>query len=94
MATPTDRGIAFVGRNDDGTSNVYVAVGVDASAKPLDVFAVHFRRTTVTVDPGVRMVNADTMQRSAGSVHVWADDNGEVHIKAPVSNLGSLVARI
>ncbi|MFC5823574.1 hypothetical protein [Nonomuraea insulae] len=92
MASPTDRGIAFVGSNEDGTSNVYVACGVDASAKPQDVVAVHFRLSSVVIEPEVAMVAAGAMRRSAAPVHVWADDDRRVHIRAARGGLGTMAA--
>ena len=88
IATPTDRGIAFFRKNADGTSNVYVACGVDAAGSPEDVVAIHFNRSTVTMDRSVRVLPARSMTRTADTVHVWADQKGAVHIRDHHRNPG------
>jgi hypothetical protein len=91
--TPTDRGYAFIGANDDGTSNIYVAVGVTAAGRPEDVIAVHYRRSSVALDPQLTMVSAGPMRRTTEITHVNADADGVVHIRGRRTGLGPLFAR-
>jgi hypothetical protein len=88
--TPTDRGYAFIGANDDGTSNIYVAIGVTASGRPEDVIAVHYRRSNITLDPHLTMVPAGSMRRTTEIAHVNADADGIVHIRRRHAGLGPL----
>jgi hypothetical protein len=91
--TPTDRGYAFIGANDDGTSNIYVAIGVTASGRPEDVIAVHYRRSSIVLDPQLTMVPAGPMRRTTEITHVRADADGIVHIRMRHTGLGPLFAR-
>jgi hypothetical protein len=90
--TPTDRGYAFIGSNGDGTSNVYVAIGV-AGDQPEDVIAVHYNRQTIDLDPRVRTVPAGSMRRTTEISHVFADTKGVVHILKRHTGLGPLFDR-
>jgi hypothetical protein len=88
--TPTDRGIAFIKDNADGTKNVYVAVGVTGN-RPEDVIAMHLDRTTIDVGPGVRTMPAGAMSRTTEVVHVSSDTAGVVHLVARRTDLGPLL---
>jgi hypothetical protein len=88
--TPTDRGIAFIKENANGTKNVYVAVGVAASA-PEDVIAMHLDRQYVAVGTGVTTVAAGNMVRTTEAVHVSSGMDGVVQITARQRNLGPLL---
>src|SRR5262245_51763795 len=88
--TPTDRGIAFIKQNPDGTKNVYVAAGVSGTA-PEDVMAMHLDRKTVALGPGVETVAADGMARTTEVVHVTSDADGVVHVIARRTGLGPLL---
>jgi len=89
--TPTDRGIAFIKENADGTKNVYVAVGVAAGA-PEDVVAMHLSRQSVSVGTDVATVAAGKMVRTTEAVHVSSAD-GVVQITARQRNLGPLLTQ-
>jgi hypothetical protein len=90
--TPTDRGYAFIGANGDGTSNVYVAIGV-AEDRPEDVIAVHYNRPTIKIDPRVRTIPAGSMRRTTEISHVFADAEGVVHISRRRTGPGPLLDR-
>ena len=90
--TPTDRGIAFIKENADGTKNVYVAVGVAAGA-PEDVVAMHLSRQSVSVGTDVATVAAGKMVRTTEAVHVWSGTDGVVQIAARQRNLGPLLTQ-
>jgi hypothetical protein len=89
--TPTDRGIAFILENANGTKNVYVAAAASAANAPQDVFAMHVSRTTVKMDPSVRTIPAGTMSRTTEPVHVSADQDGVVHILSHTKDFGPLM---
>jgi hypothetical protein len=91
--TPTDRGYAFIGANDDGTSNVYVSAGVTAAGSPEDIIAVHYSRSSIALDPRLTMVAAGPMRRTTEITHVNADTDGVVHIRGRRAGLGPLFAR-
>jgi hypothetical protein len=91
VRTPTDRGIAFIKKNSNGSFDVYVAAGVSAAGAPEDVFAIHGGRTVVQVHPGVDQVPAGPMSRTAKVVHVSSGDDGVVHINAHRTDLGPLL---
>lgn len=88
--TPTDRGIAFIKENADGTKNVYVAVAVTGTG-PEDVIAMHLDRQTVDLGPGVATVAAGKMVRTTEAVHVSSGADGTVRISARHRNLGPLL---
>lgn len=89
--TPTDRGIAFIRTNTDGTKNVYVAVGV-AGNTPEDVVAMHLNRPSVSVGGGVTLVEAGALSRTTEAVHVTSGEDGVVQLHARKRNLGPLLA--
>lgn len=89
-APPTDRGIAFIKKNADGTQNVYVAMAVDAAGKPADVFAVYRGRRSVVVQPSVRLVSAGTMTRTQENVRVFSGVDGEVRILSRREGTGAM----
>jgi hypothetical protein len=90
--TPTDRGYAFIASNGDGTSNVYVAIGI-AGDRPEDVIAIHYNRQTIDLGPHVRTVPAGSMLRTTEISHVFADTKGVVHIFKRHTGLGPLFDR-
>jgi hypothetical protein len=90
--TPTDRGYAFIGANDDGTSNVYVAAGITASGSPEDIIAIHYSRSIITLDPQLTTVPAGSMRHTTEITHVSADADGIVYIRGSRSGLGPLFA--
>jgi hypothetical protein len=89
--TPTDRGIAFIRSNLDGTKNVYVAIAA-AGDTPEDVVAMHLDRQTVSLDPGVEVIAAGAMSRTTETVHVSSDSDGVVHVRPRRKDLGPLLA--
>jgi hypothetical protein len=88
--TPTDRGIAFIKDNPDGTKNVYVALGVTGNA-PQDVVAMHLDRKTVSIAPEVGTVSAGPMRRTTENVHVSSDANGVVYVRSHRRDMGPLL---
>jgi hypothetical protein len=88
--TPTDRGIAFIQENPNGTKNVYVAVGVTGTT-PEDVIAMHLDRQTVALGSDVETVPAGAMSRTKEAVHVSSDTDGVVHVNSRRKNLGPLL---
>jgi hypothetical protein len=90
--TPTDRGYAFIGANDDGTSNIYVAAGVTATGNPEDIIAVHYRRSSIALDHRLTMVAAGPMRRTTEITHVNTDADGVVHIRGHRAGLAPLIA--
>jgi hypothetical protein len=91
MRTPTDRGIAFILENANGTKNVYVASGATASNSPQDVFAMHLSQESVQLAPGVQTVKAGTMSRTTKPVAVTTDEAGVVHVMSHASDFGPLM---
>ncbi|GAA1710682.1 hypothetical protein [Fodinicola feengrottensis] len=91
MSLPTDRGIAFILNNADGTRNVYVAAAASASNAPQDVFAMHLKQKNVKVDPAVTLIPAGTMSRTTEVVHVTGDSNGQVFVQSHAKNLGPMI---
>lgn len=92
-ATPTDRGIAYILDNADGTKNVYVAAAAGADDAPQDVFAMHLAATTVTMAPGVRTVQAGKMRRTTEVVHVTGDNIDSVEVHAHRKDFGPILAK-
>jgi len=89
--TPTDRGIAFIKTNSDGTKNVYVAMAVTGTL-PEDVVAMHLNRAQVSVGGGVQLVESGGMSRTTEAVHVSSGEDDIVQIQARKRNLGPLLA--
>ncbi|MFD4898951.1 hypothetical protein [Streptomyces sp. NPDC058411] len=91
--TPTDRGVAFVKDQTDGSHLVYVALGVTPDGTPQEVFAVH--RTTpgvgLTIDPAVQMISAGGLRRTSEPVSVFGSDDS-VQVTPVSSGLGRLLA--
>ena len=77
----TDHGFVVVRDNGDGTKKVMVCDGV-AAGEPKNVYAVHFKCTSLTVHPGIRMVNTAGGSYSKQVVEVFAEVAGVVHIQA------------
>lgn len=92
-ATPTDRGIAFIRTNPDGTKNVYVAMGVSSGNAPQDVFAIHVNRPGVDIPAGVKTVKAGSMIRTVDAVQVTSDSSNVVRLGARRSGLGPLLEK-
>lgn len=92
-ATPTDRGIAFIRTNPNGTKNVYVAMGVSSGNAPEDVFAIHVNRPGVEVSSGVKTVKAGSMIRTVGAVQVTSDSSNVVRLTARRTDLGPLLEK-
>jgi hypothetical protein len=78
MPVGTDRGIAFIKTNNDGTNDVYIASDTDDSGAPQDVFAIHRNRDGVDLLPGVKMIPAGKMRRTEGVVTVALDSSRRV----------------
>ncbi|WP_163506423.1 hypothetical protein [Fodinicola acaciae] len=93
MSTPTDRGIAFILENANGTKNVYVAAAAGPDDAPQDVFAMHLATRTVNLGPNVRTVPAGTMRRTTSVVHVSGDNNGTVNLQAHRTDFGPMLAK-
>jgi hypothetical protein len=78
---PTDRGFVVMRTMDDGTKRVMVCDGV-VGGEPKNVYAMHFRCTSVRVHPGVKMVNTKTTSYTKHIVEVSAESPGVVHLSA------------
>ncbi|MDI2131062.1 hypothetical protein [Yinghuangia seranimata] len=90
-ASPTDRGYAYLKTNADGTTDVYVAVGVGTDDAPEDIFAVHFNRDRVAVADDVRTVAVGAMRRTTEAVQVTKDAGHVVHIRGRNRGYGPLL---
>ncbi|MFC9627476.1 hypothetical protein ACFTXM_48610 [Streptomyces sp. NPDC056930] len=90
--TPTDRGVAFVKDQADGTHLVYVALGVASDGSPQEVFAVH--RTTagvsLAIDPAVRLIPAGGLRRTSEPVRVFGQGD-TVRLMPTASDMGGLL---
>ncbi|MFE6930899.1 hypothetical protein ACFVDT_02565 [Streptomyces sp. NPDC057699] len=91
--TPTDRGVAFVKDQTDGSHLVYVALGVTPDGGPQEIFAVH--RTTpgvsLAIDPAVRMIPAGSLRRTSEPVSVFGEGDS-VQVAPAASGVGRLIA--
>ncbi|GAA1349533.1 hypothetical protein [Streptomyces beijiangensis] len=91
--TPTDRGVAFVKDQADGTHLVYVALGVASDGSPQEVFAVH--RTTagvsLSIDPAVAMVSKGGLRHTSEPVSVFGEGDS-VKVVPTARGLGTLLA--
>jgi hypothetical protein len=70
-----------------------VCVGVSRGAV-VDVTAVHLRRRSIRLDPTVKLVGDGSLSYSDRAVHVYADDEGVVHIDAARSDEGLLMRNL
>src|SRR5690348_3237149 len=78
---PTDHGFVVIRDMSDGTRKVMVCDAV-SGGEPQNVYAAHFKCTSVTVHPGVSMVATPTGAYSKGVIEVHADSPGVVHLRA------------
>lgn len=78
--TPTDRGVAYISPEKDGSKRVSVCASVK-DGEPENVYAVHFRRSSVKVAPDVRMLRSGVGSWSDGLVEVSADRRGTVYVR-------------
>jgi hypothetical protein len=84
---PTDRGIVFLRAHADGTRSVMVCCGVEGG-RPIHVFALHRRRTSLEVDPAIEWVAASPSSRyTTRMVVVSARPDGTVAIAIPGAGL-------
>jgi exoribonuclease II len=81
MPMPTDRGYAVIIRNQDGTSTVMVATGIE-NKQPVGVFAKHVGVTAVSIDPAVKLVRTASHQFTTQIVEVFPG-GGAVQVRAP-----------
>lgn len=86
--TPTDRGIAFIATNPDGTKNVYVAGAVGSGGDPQDVIAMHLKRPSVDVEDGIELVASGSMVRTTGSVRVFSGPKSSEVVRIRTHNSG------
>lgn len=89
--TPTDRGIAFIKENPDGTSNVYVAADAAADGSPQDVISVHLNRPGVDVHAAIRLVSVGSLRRTTGQVRVTSGPEDVVLVRPGRSGMGPLL---
>ena len=80
FSLPTDRGFVVMRTMDDGTKKVMVCDGV-VGGEPKNVYAMHFRCTSVRVHPGVKMVNTETTSYTQQIIEVTAESAGVVHLR-------------
>ena len=78
---PTDRGIAAVSRNADGTTTIDVCAEVRKGV-PVGTFARHVRIPTKLVRIEVAMRQAGELQFTDGVVEVVPDGSGSVYIRS------------
>ncbi len=93
MTTPTDTGILAIRQEQNGTSTALVCTSFQ-DGHPVDVTAVHKRRRDFQVDSRVTMRRSGELLFSAGMVHVYADDDGVVHVLPPRKDEGPLMRLI
>jgi hypothetical protein len=78
---PTDHGYAVVQDMEDGTKKVMVCDSV-VGGVPQNVYAIHFKCTSLRVGPGVRMEHAAAGSHTRQVVEVFAERRGVVHLRA------------
>ncbi|WP_433467850.1 hypothetical protein [Spirillospora sp. CA-128828] len=78
---PTDHGFAVVQDMDDGTKKVMVCDAV-VGGEPQNVYAIHFKCTSLRVGPGVRMERAGTSSHTRRVVEVFSEERGVVNLRA------------
>lgn len=80
--TPTDRGYVYIERVG-AVSNVYVSMGRDEAGEPIDIYARHFKRRNIEIDPKVHFLPVGKMLGTTGPASVVADNTGRVFIRSP-----------
>jgi hypothetical protein len=90
MTSPTNSGIVVIKNAGDGTKTVMVTAGVQ-NGQPMEVFAVHSRRTSVVVDPGVNLIQDGATSYTEKMALAFADESGVVHVRAPRADGGLLM---
>lgn len=78
---PTDHGYAVVQDMDDGTKKVMVCDSV-VGGEPQNVYAIHFKCTSVRVGPGVRMEHGPSGSHTRQVVAVFSTQRGVVDVRA------------
>jgi hypothetical protein len=91
MREITDRGIAMVQPEADGSKTVMVCFGVQ-NGEPQDVFAVHSNRQRVVVHQDVSLNRTAGAYYTDGMVEVSSDSDGVVHIRGPRAGRGIIEA--
>jgi hypothetical protein len=87
LRTPTDRGIAIIKNETDGTRTVLVCSAIRGST-PVDVFALHYHRPHVEVGPGVRLRPIAGGSVTEGMAIVVGDSTGTVYLRSPETEVG------
>ena len=78
-APPTDRGLAVVRAEPDGTTTIFVC-GQVVDGKPVDTYATHIRAAKVSIDPAVALVGAGSRRYTNQIVQVVRGEDGTVHV--------------
>lgn len=78
---PTDHGFAVVQDMDDGTKKVMVCDAV-VGGEPQNVYAIHFKCTSLRVGPGVRMERTGAAAHTRKVVEVFSEERGVVNLRA------------
>ncbi|TDC69477.1 hypothetical protein E1200_08415 [Actinomadura sp. GC306] len=79
--SPTDHGFAVVQAMDDGTKKVMVCDSV-VGGEPQNVYAIHFKCTSLRVGPGVRMEHGAAGSHTRQVVEVFSAERGVVEVRA------------
>jgi hypothetical protein len=78
---PANHGFVVIRDMRDGTKKVMVCDAVSAG-EPQNVYAAHFKCTSVDVDPDIPLVTTPTGVYSKRVVEVYAERPGVVHVRA------------
>ena len=82
MHVRTDRGLLVVQEEADGTTSLAICARVVAG-RPVDVYAQHFRPTTVNIDSDVSLTTLGKVRYSDGIVEVFSHGDGVVNVRYP-----------
>ncbi|MGP4026826.1 hypothetical protein [Actinomadura sp. 3N407] len=77
---PTDHGVAVVQDMNDGTKKVMVCDAV-VGGEPQNVYAIHFKCTSLRVGPGVRMEHGAAGSHTRQVVEVFSVERGVVEVR-------------
>jgi hypothetical protein len=81
FTSPTNHGFVVIRDMRDGTKKVMVCDGVSAG-EPQNVYAAHFKCTSVDVDSDIPLVTTPAGAYSKRVVEVYAERPGVVHVRA------------
>ncbi|QKW34628.1 hypothetical protein HUT06_11790 [Actinomadura sp. NAK00032] len=87
---PTDHGYAVVQDMEDGTKKVMVCDSV-VGGEAQNVYAIHFKCTSLRVGPGVRMEHVSGGSHTRQVVEVFSEQRGVVDLRAPARGTAPLL---